>query len=38
MKILTLNVHAWIEENQLEKIDILAKTIEENQYDVIALQ
>ena len=38
MKILTLNVHAWIEENQLEKIDILAKTIAEKQYDVIALQ
>lgn len=38
MKILTLNVHAWIEENQLEKIDILARTIAEKQYDVIALQ
>lgn len=38
MKILTLNVHAWIEENQLEKIDVLARTIAEKQYDVIALQ
>ena len=38
MKILTVNVHAWLEENQMEKIDILAKTIAEKQYDVIAMQ
>ena len=38
MKLLTINVHAWIEENQLEKIDILARTIAENDYDVVAMQ
>ena len=38
MKLLTTNVHAWIEENQLEKIDILARTIAENDYDVVAMQ
>ena len=27
MKLLTINVHAWMEKNQMEKIDILAKTI-----------
>ncbi|AZB40985.1 endonuclease [Bacillus sp. FJAT-42376] len=38
MKLLTLNCHAWIEENQMEKIRTLAKTIAEKEYDVIALQ
>ena len=38
MKLLTLNCHAWREENQLGKIDTLAKAIQENAYDVIALQ
>ena len=38
MKLLTINVHAWLEENQMEKIDILAKDIAEKQYDVIAMQ
>lgn len=38
MKLLTINVHAWIEKNQMEKIDILAKTIAEKDYDVIAMQ
>lgn len=38
MKLLTLNCHSWQEENQLEKIKYLAKTIIENDYDVIALQ
>lgn len=38
MKLLTINVHAWIEENQMEKIDILAKTIAEKDYDVVAMQ
>lgn len=38
MKLLTLNVHAWLEDNQVEKIDILARTIAEKQYDVVALQ
>lgn len=38
MKLLTLNVHAWLEDNQAEKIAILAQTIVEKGYDVIALQ
>ena len=38
MKCLTLNVHAWLEEKPLEKMDILANAIVKNEYDVIALQ
>ncbi|MDT8862615.1 endonuclease/exonuclease/phosphatase family protein [Alkalihalobacillus sp. MEB130] len=38
MKVLTLNCHSWQEENQREKIRILAETIAERSYDVIALQ
>lgn len=38
MKLLTLNVHAWLEDQQAEKIDLLARTIAEKQYDVVALQ
>lgn len=38
MKLLTLNCHAWHEENQLEKIRYLAAAIKKNAYDVIALQ
>ncbi|MBO1510243.1 endonuclease/exonuclease/phosphatase family protein [Metabacillus bambusae] len=38
MKLLTLNCHSWQEENQLDKIKCLAKTIKEKSYDVIALQ
>ncbi|SHG99691.1 endonuclease/exonuclease/phosphatase family protein [Tepidibacter thalassicus] len=38
MKLLTLNCHSWQEENQIEKIKCLAKTIKEKEYDVIALQ
>ena len=38
MKLLTINTHAWLEENQDEKMEILAKTIAEKQYDVIAMQ
>ncbi|MGT2799122.1 endonuclease/exonuclease/phosphatase family protein [Streptococcus marmotae] len=38
MKLLTLNVHAWLEDDQVEKIDTLARTIAERQYDVVALQ
>lgn len=38
MKLLTVNVHAWLEEEQEAKIDLLAQTIAEKQYDVIALQ
>ncbi|MBF0751434.1 MULTISPECIES: endonuclease/exonuclease/phosphatase family protein [unclassified Pasteurella] len=38
MKLLTLNVHAWLEDNQAEKIAILAQTIVEKGYDIVALQ
>jgi maltose 6'-phosphate phosphatase len=38
MKLLTLNCHSWQEDNQLEKIKILAEAIAENDYDVVALQ
>lgn len=38
MKLLTLNCHSWQEENQLEKMTILATAIHEQSYDVIALQ
>lgn len=38
MKLLTLNCHAWLEENQAEKIKIIAQTILENKYDIIGLQ
>lgn len=38
MKLLTLNCHSWQEDNQLDKINYLAQTIKENDYDVIALQ
>ena len=38
MKLLTVNVHAWMEENPSEKLDVLARTIAERAYDVIALQ
>lgn len=38
MKLLTVNVHGWLEENQEEKIEQLAKTIADKDYDVVALQ
>lgn len=38
MKLLTLNCHSWQEDNQLEKLDIIANDIIEKQYDVVALQ
>ena len=38
MKLLTINVHAWLEDQQEEKIEELARTIAEKDYDVIALQ
>ncbi|MCA0149954.1 endonuclease/exonuclease/phosphatase family protein [Rossellomorea vietnamensis] len=38
MKLLTLNCHSWQEDNQLDKISILADDIAEESYDVIALQ
>ncbi|QWU13688.1 endonuclease/exonuclease/phosphatase family protein [Paenibacillus sophorae] len=38
MKIMTLNVHAWMETDQLRKIEDLADYIREQQFDAIALQ
>lgn len=38
MKLLTLNCHSWFEENQEEKMKIIARAIKEQDYDVIALQ
>lgn len=38
VRLLTLNTHAWIEENQHEKIEQLAQFINQNDFDVIALQ
>ncbi|WNB92191.1 endonuclease/exonuclease/phosphatase family protein [Bacillus sp. NEB1478] len=38
MKLLTLNVHGWQEENQMEKLQNLARDIASERYDVIALQ
>ncbi|WP_025334889.1 endonuclease/exonuclease/phosphatase family protein [Paenibacillus sabinae] len=38
MKILTLNAHAWIETDQIRKIEQLASFIREQEIDVIALQ
>lgn len=38
MKCLTLNTHSWHETNQLEKISQLADYINQQQFDIIALQ
>ncbi|WP_181319370.1 endonuclease/exonuclease/phosphatase family protein [Photobacterium kishitanii] len=38
MKLLTLNTHSWQEDNQLQKLDIVAQAIIEQHCDVIALQ
>ncbi|MDO3411598.1 endonuclease/exonuclease/phosphatase family protein [Saccharibacillus sp. CPCC 101409] len=38
MKLMTLNAHAWHEENQLEKIAQLAAFIGERDFDVVAMQ
>lgn len=38
MKLLTLNTHSWQEDDQLEKLDILATAIIDHRFDVIALQ
>ena len=38
MKLLTINVHGWLEDRQEEKIAELARTIAENDYDLDALQ
>lgn len=38
MKVLTLNTHSWLEENQLEKCKMIAQEIVTGDYDIIALQ
>lgn len=38
MKCLTVNVHAWLEDNQEEKVVCLAQAIAEQDYDLVALQ
>lgn len=38
MKLLTLNVHGWHEENQLDKIRELAAFIDQHQFDWVAMQ
>lgn len=38
MKVLTINVHGWIEENSYQKIKDLAAVIAKNDYEIIALQ
>lgn len=38
MKLLTLNAHSWLEENQDEKIDQIVTQIIKGDYDVVALQ
>lgn len=38
MKVLTINVHGWLEENSYKKIKILAEVIAKNDYEIIALQ
>ncbi|WYJ92370.1 maltose 6'-phosphate phosphatase [Enterococcus sp. 9E7_DIV0242] len=38
MKILTLNTHSWLEEEPIEKLNQLARTIVDRDYDLIALQ
>ena len=38
MKVLTLNTHSWLEENQLEKCKMIAQEIATGDYDIIALQ
>lgn len=38
MKLLTLNTHSWMEEKQVEKLDILCDAIITEGYDLISLQ
>ncbi|WP_414054375.1 endonuclease/exonuclease/phosphatase family protein [Macrococcus equi] len=38
MKLLTLNTHSWLEENQEEKIDQIVAQIVKADFDIIALQ
>ncbi|GGD22000.1 endonuclease/exonuclease/phosphatase family protein [Pontibacillus salipaludis] len=38
MKLLTLNVHAWQEDNQMTKIKQVAERIHNSRYDAVALQ
>ena len=38
MNLLTLNCHSWQEDNQINKLQTIAKTIYDNDYDIVALQ
>lgn len=38
LKLLTLNLHAWLEENQEEKFQIIADYIYKNDIDIVAFQ
>lgn len=38
MKVLTLNTHSWLEDNQEEKLDVIVARILKADYDIIALQ
>lgn len=38
MRLLTLNTHSYIEDNQMEKLETLIEAIIDHDYDVIALQ
>lgn len=38
MKVLTLNVHGWLEEDSYEKIKELAAVIAKKEYEIVALQ
>ena len=38
VKLLTINSHSWMEEDPQKKLEILGKTILENDYDVICVQ
>ena len=38
LKCLTLNTHSWMEENQLDKLEILAQRIAKEDYDLVCLQ
>jgi maltose 6'-phosphate phosphatase len=38
MNVLTLNTHSWLEDNQVEKLKVIAQEIATGDYDLIALQ
>lgn len=38
MKVLTLNTHSWLEDNQEEKLNVIVARILKADYDIIALQ